>query len=78
MSDEKRKYSEVTLIYVRTKYHKKGIGSNILEELLEWVKGKGEKEVYVTMDDMNNASIKLHKKAGFKKVAIFMKKKFKK
>ena len=61
-----------------TEYHKKGIGSKILNDLIEWLKKKGENDVYVTMDDTNNASINLHKKAGFKKVAIFMKKKFKK
>ena len=71
----KKRSAEVSLIYVRTEYHKKGIGSKILNELLKYLKMKGEKKVYVTMDDTNNASIKLHKKAGFKRVAIFMEKK---
>ena len=71
----KKRSAEITLIYVKMKYQKKGIGSNLLNELLKWIKIKGEDKVYVTMDDRNDASISLHKKAGFKRNAIFMEKK---
>lgn len=71
----KKRGAEISLIYVRTKYHKKGIGSKILNELLKYLKREGESKVYATIDDTNKASIKLNKKAGFKRVAIFMEKK---
>ena len=75
LSDKKRG-AEITLIYVRKEYREKGVGSKILNELLKWLKEKGENKIHVTMDLINDASMNLHKKAGFKKVVIMMQKKF--
>jgi len=74
----KKRGAEITLIYLRRGYRKKGVGSKILRELLKWLKEKKESKVHVTMDVTNDASINLHKKFGFKRVAIMMQKKFKK
>lgn len=70
----KKRSAEVALIYLRKAYRKKGIGNRILKELMKWLKEKGEKKVIVTMDVKNDASINLHKKAGFTEVAIIMRK----
>ena len=62
---------------MRREYRGKRVGTKILKELLKWLKEKGESKVFVTMDIINEASINLAKKAGFKKVVTMMQKKLK-
>jgi L-amino acid N-acyltransferase YncA len=71
----RKRGAELALIYLRKTCRKKGIGSRIVKELMKWLKEKGEKEVFVTMDVANKASINLHKKVGFKESILFMKRK---
>ncbi|MBI5065403.1 GNAT family N-acetyltransferase [Candidatus Woesearchaeota archaeon] len=71
----KKRSAEVALIYLRKEHRKKGFGTKLLQELMSWLKEKGENKVVVTMDVTNLASINLNKKVGFKETAIIMQKK---
>ena len=73
----KKRGAEITLIYLRGEYRNKGIGSKLVKELLKWLKNNNEKNVYVTIDIKNKASINLHKKFGFKTTSFIMQKKLK-
>ncbi|MCH8945871.1 MAG: GNAT family N-acetyltransferase [Nanoarchaeota archaeon] len=76
LSDKKRG-AEITLVYLRKEYRKKSFGGKMVRRLMEWLKKNKESEVNVTMDFVNEASINLHKKFGFKVVSIIMQKKLK-
>ena len=73
----KKRNAEITLIYVRKECRQGGVGKKILNELMKWLQEKGESKVNVTMDITNNASINLHKQAGFEKAIIIMQKRLK-
>src|SRR3989344_7750335 len=76
LSNNKRG-AEIALVYLRGEYRKKGLGSEIVKNLLKWLKHNKENKVGVTMDITNKASINLHKKFGFMETAIIMQKKLK-
>ena len=74
LNEGRMKNSEICLIYITRKFRGKSIGSNIMKELLRWLKKNSSKKVVVSTSVKNNASIKLNKKFGFKDAAIIMEK----
>jgi len=71
----KKRGAEVSLIYVKRKYRRQGVGRELLKELLGWLKEKGEKKVFVTTNIENNSSISLNKQAGFRTSIVIMERK---
>jgi|TARA_Y100000310_G_scaffold205616_1_gene205987 N-acetylglutamate synthase-like GNAT family acetyltransferase len=71
----KKRGAEVSLIYVKRKYRRQGVGKKLLRELLKWLKEKGESKVFVTTNIENNSSISLNKQAGFRTSIVIMEKK---
>lgn len=61
---------EVT-IYLKNGIQSKGIGTKLYTQLLETLKNKGFHTVIGGLTLPNEASVKLHEKFGFKKVAHF-------
>lgn len=63
------RFSTETTIYCRQGHTGKGIGTRLYTELLERIKARGLKVAYGCIALPNEASVKLHEKIGFKKVA---------
>ena len=65
-------YSETAeiSIYIKDVYRGKGIGTNLLQKILEEGKAAGLHTVLARIAEGSNVSIKLHKKAGFENVGI--------
>lgn len=70
-----KKKAEITMVYIKKSFRKKGIGSKIMKELLSWLKKRKVKSVSGGIFVKNNPSIKLCKKFGFKIVAVRMERK---
>ena len=56
-------------IYVHHDFHRQGIGSRILTELIELARHKGLRSLLANISADQEPSIKLHEKFGFEKVA---------
>lgn len=65
------RFSVEISVYVRNNYHKKGIGSILYANLIAQLKSLGAHAIIGGITLPNEASIKLHEKMGFKKVAEF-------
>jgi len=65
-------YSETAeiSIYIKDVYRGKGIGTNLLQKILEEGKAAGLHTVLARIAEGSDASIRLHKKAGFEVVGI--------
>lgn len=60
-----KKYGYIGLMYVDSAHRGKNIGSLIIQELVEWIRGKGIKEVRLKVYSSNDGAIKAYKKYGF-------------
>lgn len=58
-------------IYVKPAYHGKGIGSQLLIELIELARKNGLKNMIAGIDASNNGSIAFHEKHGFELIGQF-------
>ncbi len=57
-------------VYVSKCYRRKGIGTRILEDLIDRAKDSGHHAIIARIDGKNEASINLHNNFGFQKVGI--------
>ena len=57
---------ELRRMTVSSRYHRRGIASQLLEQLLDHAKKHGLKEIYLHTTQYQTAGIALYKKAGFK------------
>ena len=69
-----KKKAMIEKIYVKKSFRGKGIGTKIFNELLNWLKKRKVKSVSAGIFIKNKASIKLHKKLGFKETAVRLQK----
>jgi len=56
-------------IYVHHDFHRQGIGSRLLTELIEAARQKGLRSILASISADQTPSIRLHQKFGFQKVA---------
>lgn len=75
--DDKKK-AAIEKIYVSKKHRKKGIASNIVKKLINWLKERDVESISSGIFIKNIPSIKIHEKFGFEVTAIRMQKKLKK
>ena len=61
---------DIVNIYVKEEYRNKGVGYNILSELVNLSKRNGKENITLEVNIENDIAIKLYNKCGFKKVAI--------
>jgi len=55
----------IEYIVVRSDYRRKGVGTTLLRSLIDYAKRNRINRIYTTINPDNEASIKLHLKAGF-------------
>jgi len=55
----------IEYIVVQSKFRRRGIGLALLRKLMDHAKHSGVDRIYTTINPDNEASIKLHSKAGF-------------
>ena len=62
-------------IYVSSEYHKEGIGSKLMEKLINFsIKNKNIKKLVAVISEIDSkGSIKVHKKFGYKKTGVLKK-----
>ena len=68
-------YAEIDKIYVKRKFRGKGVAKKIERELVKWLRKKRIGAVGVRIYHNNKPSIRFHKKAGYKLMAIRMERK---
>ena len=56
-------------VYVHHEFHRQGIGSALLGELIQAARGKGHRSILANISADQEASIRLHERFGFEKVA---------
>ncbi len=56
-------------IYVHHDFHRQGIGSRLLNELIEFARQKGLRSIVANISADQEPSIRLHERFGFQKVA---------
>ncbi len=61
---------EITNIVVRKNFRKKGIGNELLTELIKLAKENGKEKITLEVNNTNLAAIKLYEKNGFKNVGF--------
>ena len=61
---------EITNIVVRKDFRKKGIGNELLTELIKLAKENGKEKITLDVNNTNLAAIKLYEKNGFKNVGF--------
>ena len=61
---------EITNIVVRKDFRKKGIGNELLTELIILSKENGKEKITLEVNNTNLAAIKLYEKNGFKNVGF--------
>ncbi len=55
----------IEYVVVHPEFRRRGIGLALLDKLKEYARRSGIDQIYTTMNPDNEASIKLHRKAGF-------------
>nr|WP_298931134.1 GNAT family N-acetyltransferase [uncultured Allomuricauda sp.] len=65
-------YAYLGFMFTHQDFRGKGINAKIVEELKDWSKSKGYKEVRLTVYEDNIPAIKAYEKVGFKKHLIEM------
>lgn len=65
-------YAYLGFMFTHQDFRGKGINASIVEELKDWSKSKGYKEVRLTVYEDNIPAIKAYEKVGFKKHLIEM------
>lgn len=61
---------EITNIVVRKDFRKKGIGNELLTELIKLAKENGKEKITLEVNNTNLVAIKLYEKNGFKNVGF--------
>lgn len=61
---------EITNIVVKKDFRKKGIGNELLEQLIKLAKENGKDKITLEVNSTNLAAIKLYEKNGFKNVGF--------
>lgn len=61
---------EITNIVVRKDFRKKGIGNELLTELIKLAKENGKEKITLEVNNTNLEAIKLYEKNGFKNVGF--------
>lgn len=61
---------EITNIVVRKDFRKKGLGNELLTELIKLAKENGKEKITLEVNNTNLAAIKLYEKNGFKNVGF--------
>ena len=61
---------EITNIVVKKSYRNKGIGSILLESLIEYAKSNNKEKIYLEVNCKNSFAIKLYEKYGFKECGL--------
>lgn len=61
---------EITNIVVRKDFRKKGVGNELLTELIKLAKENGKEKITLEVNNTNLAAIKLYEKNGFKNVGF--------
>jgi L-amino acid N-acyltransferase YncA len=74
---ENKKKGMIQRIYVLREYRRKGIASNIMKDLISWLRKEKVESVSSGIFIKNTPSIGLSKKFGFKTTAVRMQKKLK-
>ena len=59
-------------VYVDRKYRKRGVGKDIMKEMIKWLKNKKLKYIESSAYLRNKPSVKLHEKLGFKPFLVRM------
>ena len=59
-------------VYVDRKYRKRGVGKDIMKEMIKWLKGKKLKYIESSAYIKNKPSVKLHENLGFKPFLVRM------
>jgi ribosomal protein S18 acetylase RimI-like enzyme len=62
--------SYITSLFVKETHREKGIGSHLLEKVIENAKKKGVIEVHVDTEEDNTEAIEFYQTHGFKKVGV--------
>lgn len=60
------KYTIEHSVYVHKDYRNRGIGTKLLKELIKIADEKGYATIVAAIDSLNENSIKIHEKIGFK------------
>jgi len=55
----------IEYVVVKPEFRKRGVGTALLQKLLDFAKHNGIDRIYTTINPDNEASIKLHQKVGF-------------
>jgi len=55
----------IEYVVVKPEFRKRGVGTALLQKLLDFAKRNGIDRIYTTINPDNEASIKLHQKVGF-------------
>lgn len=61
---------EITNIVVRKDFRKKGLGNELLTELIKLAKENGKEKITLEVNNTNLVAIKLYEKNGFKNVGF--------
>lgn len=61
-------YGHIITVNVLPAYRRKGIGSRMLKETEEILKGKGIRECHLEVREDNSAALKLYQKLGYQKI----------
>ncbi len=65
MADLITDFAHISNIAVKSKYRKRGIGTTLLEELIQKTEETGINSLTLEVRQSNEAALKLYKKAGF-------------
>ena len=66
-------YGHIITINVASPYRRKGIGSQMLQEIEKILKEKGVNECHLEVREDNHAALKLYLTSGYQKVAVLEK-----
>lgn len=68
--DERRGY--ISNLFVSPEFRRKGTGSKLFDEAIEWLKSKGAKGLTLEIHSLNKDKVKFYHKKGFKDFTIKM------
>ncbi|HBA34559.1 MAG TPA: GNAT family N-acetyltransferase [Gammaproteobacteria bacterium] len=67
------KHAYIGFMFVSPNHRGQGFAQKILDQLIEWSKGEGVKDIYLDVYAQNESAIKSYHKAGFKPCLLEMK-----
>ncbi len=68
--------SYIQNLYVTSKHRRKGVGSKLLDRIIESAKDKGVLEIHLVTEFENKPAISLYRKHGFVKESLQLEKEF--